>query len=257
MGLQPRLLFACYNIANQGDAGALDAGGTVQEEAMPITPRYLFTGYLDRVKPYLEGVPHQEATYDRGEKLWSVGEGIGHVNFIEKGVVSVSVVHEEGYRKFLYFMGAGSVYPGPHLSSYKIEYSIEAAAVVQTHVWRYDLPVVHECLKTDPEFAFAVIELYSAWCNLHIFETAHQRFNSLETQLCNLLFLLDESESGSDVIRASHSELAEILCVSRESVSRKLGDLSRRGVVKLGRNTISIEDRDALARLCSDEAVDS
>lgn len=223
---------------------------------MPATPHYLFEGFLDPVEPYLKSLPHEEVDFKPGDPLWQIGEGLGHVHLIEKGIVSVTVAHEEGRRKLLYFMGPGTLYPGLHRRSFKIEYSIEATALVETHALRYDLETIRKALDDNPDFVSETIELYAAWCNLHIFESAHQSFNSLETKLCNLLYLIVESGDSGNVVHMGRSELAGILCVSRESVSRELSKLTSRGIVETGRNTVAIVDRTGLEQLCSYEAVD-
>lgn len=224
---------------------------------MPDTPRYLFNDFLAFAEPGLSRLPFTEGVFLPGEALWDLGEGVYCIDVITRGIVSVSVVHEKGYRKLLYLMGPESVFPGPHLHDFKIERSIQAVAVTETHTRRYDRDDFHKAVINSPELASAVIELYASWINLHIFESAHQSFNSLETKLCNLLYLLsEESESGDGVIRISRSELADILCTSRESLSRKLNQLASRGLLNLSRNAIAVVDRNGLAQLCSYEALD-
>lgn len=53
----------------------------------------------------------------------------------------MSVAHEEGYQKLLYLLGPGIVYPGCHLSDFRIERVIEAIAITDIVALRFDRTV--------------------------------------------------------------------------------------------------------------------
>jgi CRP/FNR family transcriptional regulator len=55
----------------------------------------------------------------------------------------------------------------------------------------------------------------------------------------------------SDVVVATHQELAEDIGAAREVVSRQLALFQRAGVLRLGRGRLVIADRCALADLAS------
>jgi CRP/FNR family transcriptional regulator len=60
---------------------------------------------------------------------------------------------------------------------------------------------------------------------------------------------LVELARGSDVVKATHQQLAAELGTAREVISRQLQEFQRRGWIAQSRGTIAIEDRAALESL--------
>jgi CRP/FNR family transcriptional regulator, anaerobic regulatory protein len=87
-------------------------------------------------------------------------------------------------------------------------------------------------------------------------------FHAIAERLAGLMALVDDVAfrtldariaaailRNGDVVEMTHQALADELGSSREAVSRALGALAARGIVRLGRRRIDIVDRDALAAL--------
>lgn len=222
---------------------------------MLITPRYVFRNWFDSNKSLFESLPNEYVTLAKGDVLWHAGSGVKHIFYIESGIASVSVAHEEGYQKLLYLLGPGIVYPGCHLSDFKIERAIETIAITDIVALKFDRTVFHNAVMSNPAIAGQMLELYASWINLHIFESAHQSLNTLNTKLCNLLYLLNSQTSENGVIPISQNDIASILSTSRESVSRKLNKLAAMGIVELRRNHVRITDERSLMKMCSYETL--
>ena len=70
-------------------------------------------------------------------------------------------------------------------------------------------------------------------------------FLSLEKRLAT--FLLEESQRRkSDSFSATHEQIARYIGSSREVVTRMLNQFSSRGIVSLGRGTVTVLNPDAL-----------
>ena len=76
-------------------------------------------------------------------------------------------------------------------------------------------------------------------------------FMSLDARLA--VFLLDEvARQGSADLRVTHDQIARNIGSAREAVSRMLGQLADRGIVKLGRGRIQVCDKAVLRRLAQE-----
>jgi CRP/FNR family transcriptional regulator len=51
-------------------------------------------------------------------------------------------------------------------------------------------------------------------------------------------------------INFTHEEVAQMICMSRETVTRLFGEFSRRGLIEFDGNTIFLRDRLALTKVC-------
>lgn len=103
-----------------------------------------------------------------------------------------------------------------------------------------------------------IIEWYSAYVNLFIYDGAHQEFNSSLVKLCNLLYLLllrEADEQGQNLYNLTQEDLADILGVSLINVTRNLTKLRRAGIITTSRKQIAVIDAERLMALCSGETL--
>lgn len=76
-----------------------------------------------------------------------------------------------------------------------------------------------------------------------------QTFLELAPRLAKLLAGLVESHGADATLRVSHRELAQMLGVTREFVSKQLSLWRAAGIVELGRRRITVRDQRALRQL--------
>ncbi len=216
-------------------------------------PRYLYQGDFSSWRDALErDLPHAECCFQPGDRLWELGSFIDYVYYLDAGVVKTAVVHEDGRVKVLYFSGAGSVYPGCHEAHFAIELSIVSTAVTKLRALRFRRADFHAYALRNPRLLSDMLELYASWINLHIYESAHQGYNSAYRRLCNLLLLVADETSGGR-IDLTQQDLADILLLEREVVSRALGRLRAEELVATHRGWLEVKDKARLAALCSFE----
>ena len=97
-----------------------------------------------------------------------------------------------------------------------------------------------------PQAMIGIIELLCGHLRRATDHIADTAFLDLSRRLAKrLVSLLDESPAPAD-LRISHAELASMLGVSRERVTRQLSAWSDRGVLFQGRGRIVVRDRGAL-----------
>lgn len=81
---------------------------------------------------------------------------------------------------------------------------------------------------------------------MHLLERV--AFERVESRLARCL--LDRAENGR--LTATHAEIATMIGSAREVVSRRLDALARRGILRLERGVVHINDSDTLAELAKD-----
>ena len=222
-----------------------------------LEPLYLYDQNIARYYDDLKReVPFVECAFKKGEQVWKLGEYIERVYYLESGVVKTSVVHEDGYVKTLYFSGKGSVYPGCHEAQFNIEKSLVSVAVTPVRALSFRRSDFHAFAKRNPDFLAELLELYAAWINLHIYESAHQEYNGAFQKLCNLIYLLCNGGGyRAGRIDLTQQDLADILALERENVTRFLSRLRKEGVIETHRGWFEVLDVDKLLEYCSVETL--
>ena len=186
---------------------------------MNTLPRYIYTENFSAFEDYFFDQPHRKKHFASGEALWQLGRGVEAIYYIRSGIAKVQLVHENGSRKLLYFVGKGSIYPGCHQSGFKIEQSIEALAVSEIEALEFDRSVFLSMLAESTDLCLAELDMYAKFINLHLYESAHQDYNNAFTKLCNLLYLFTYANGEPvDRINLTQQELADMLTLNRENV---------------------------------------
>lgn len=217
------------------------------------TPRYFFIGDFSAFHEYFISRPHKRRSFARGEFLWPPGEPFGRMHYILSGAARCCVEHENGRRKIISFHGAETLFPVYHERDYRIELAITTEALSNVETLEFTKESFRAMFRENGSLAAALVEWYSSYVNLLLYETAHQEYNGSFIKLCNLLYLLAPA-GGLDAV--TQEELADILGTSRVNLTRGLAQLRSEGVVRTRRGRVEITDLGALSRRCSLETVE-
>jgi CRP/FNR family nitrogen fixation transcriptional regulator len=192
--------------------------------------------------------PVAEATkYRRGEVICRQGYVASYWYSVTRGVATRSIIRPDGRRLLLELLLPGDFFGfalrGEHDST-------SEAVADDTVIIRYPRGRTEECLRSDSSQAWSVCEaLIQALSRLedHLLVvgrvTASEKVGS---------FLLDierriSSRTCDIQLPLSRYDIADYLGISVETVSRALGDLTRRGCIQLaGPREVKIIDRNAL-----------
>lgn len=241
-----------------------------------VLPRYYFSGEYADLYPKLLTLPHREMYVQPGDLLWKIGEPVTKNYYFLSGLVQCYVEHEDGHRKNLSFHGTGTIFPGVQKADYKIEKSILLKALTKVEAVAFDREDFYSlCLEYPPLMA-RLCEVQSAYINMLIYDSAHQRYNDTFLKVCNFLFLmansdnwgqthghstLDHGTSGQGnyslppALSISQETIADTLGVGRNHVTQSLSRLRQEGIIRLQRCHIEIVDLGRLASYCSLETI--
>jgi CRP/FNR family transcriptional regulator len=179
-------------------------------------------------------------TYQAGDVILNENAHIRSIPIVNRGAIRVLRSEKDGREILLYYIKAGescimSFLGGMHNETSKVRAEVEEDA---------------EILFLPIEKASALMQEYPEWLN-YIFKLYHKRFEEL-LEVINavafkkvderLLLLLNKKSEllGDKTITVTHEQLANELGTARVVVSRLLKQLELNGVVKLGRNRITL-----------------
>ena len=102
----------------------------------------------------------------------------------------ISPSMKAGSARSISFHGPGTIFPGYHTTDFRIELSLTTAALSNIKVLEFTIPQFKAMFESNAALAENVVNWYSKYVNRFLFETIHQKFNSSQVKLCNLLYLL-------------------------------------------------------------------
>lgn len=222
-----------------------------------LIPRYYFTQDYAPFYSYIKSQPHKVVTFKKNDYLWPPGELLTQVFYIESGIAQNLVEHEDGYVKIISFHGPGTVFPGCHLSDFKIENSIVTRAISDMTALAFDRKDFHRMYQSHPALNNHVLEWYAMYINLLIYEAGHQEYNTSFIRLCNLLylFLINPQAEDDKIIHLTQEDIANILTINRVNAAKHLSRLRNENIIVPHRKWIEVIDMDALVAYCSDETL--
>ena len=193
-------------------------------------------------------VRYLESVHGRGKVLFSEGETARGVFILRTGRAAVSISSSEGRVITLRMAHAGDVLGlNSVLRSATHDATVKALESCRTDfIPRGELL---ELMRTSPAGAHAILKLLS-----HELDELTARTRSLllpQTASARLAkLLLEWARHSVHIDRVfTHEEIAQMICSSRETVTRLLASLSRRKIIEVTSDSILIRDHTALQKI--------
>ncbi|MCM2562172.1 Crp/Fnr family transcriptional regulator [Lutimaribacter sp. EGI FJ00015] len=197
----------------------------------------------------LAALPAQ--TLSAGAVLFRPGDRVQGYAFVLSGCVDVCLTGASGREMLLY-----SVEPGQSCIQTTMgllsdsDYSAEAQATCTTQLVLIPRAMFLDLMNRSAPFRALVFGAFAQRMQTMMTLLEKVAFTRVECRLADRLLLL---AGGGSTVRATQSELATQVGTAREVVTRRLDAWARRGLVRTGRGTVEIHDKDALARIASGE----
>lgn len=224
-----------------------------------LIPRYFFSDDYAEFYDYFLSKPHRRRVFEKGDMIWNLGETIRYVYYIETGIAKTFVEHENGYHKILHFHSNGTVFPGCQNSAFKIEASMGTEALTRVETLEFTREDFYQMYQENMSLNACVLETYSMYINLFVYESAHQDYNNAFIKVCNLLYLFSlHSPTGTPHrIELTQQEIADTLAISLVNVTTNLAKLRNNGIIVSHRKWIEITDFPKLVACCSNETINT
>lgn len=191
----------------------------------------------------------QLMAFRKGQIVHRHGDSCVGLIFVRKGRLSFSVISEEGREITLFrseagescILSAACIFQGLHQESHIMAEIVTEVSILPASVLAQ---LMHENPHVERLVYKQAVTQYAG-----SLKTMQQIvFFSLEKRLAT--FLREETiRRKSPSFSATHEQIARHIGSSREVVTRTLNQFAARGMVSLGRGTVTVLDQDALAEL--------
>lgn len=179
-------------------------------------------------------------TFPEGEAILNENAYIRAIPIVVSGSIKVMRTDDEGREILLYYIRAGescimSFLGGLHHDTSKVK----AVAEEETEVLFLPVDKVSELIKEYPEWLDYIFRLYHKRFEELLDVVNAVAFKKMDERLLN--FIKKKTEiSGAKTLYVTHEQLANELGTARVVVSRLLKQMEDEGLVKLGRNKITV-----------------
>lgn len=214
-------------------------------DALLTSPWILPYGAIDRtvaerIRPIAE-----ERSFKAGMVLFEQGESVPGLFYLLSGSVKQSAISANGNLRSLFLVGAGCVVG--ETSAFDGEPSqLETIAVTDVRVLFLSREHVHQLITADPSFARVLLYSVTRKLRAAVKVVSDSTLRPVPEQLACLLHQLARQKGPDQVgcrqvsIAISHQELAELLGVSRVTISQCLAHLRERGLIETGHRVLYV-----------------
>lgn len=206
----------------------------------------IFYSYLtSEQKKILDGSV-QRFTFRKGQVVHRHGDACVGVIFVHQGRLAFTALSEEGREITLFRAESGQACV---LSASCVFQGVESESIVtaetKTELSILPAAVLAQLMQENPDVERLVYRNAAQQYASALGTLQRIVFFSLEKRLA--FFLKEEcSRRKSPVFSATHEQIARYIGSSREVVTRTLNQFASRGIVSLGRGTVTVLDQDAL-----------
>lgn len=185
-------------------------------------------------------------SYRKGQLVHRHGDSCVGIIYVRTGRLAFSIISEEGREITISraepgmtcVLSAACVFRGLTMES-------SIVAEVPTEVSVLPAPVLAQLMQENKDVDRLVYKLAAQRFSMVVQTLERVLFFSLERRLA--LFLREEcARRRGPTFAATHEQIARYIGSSREVVTRALNQLAGRGIVALGRGTVTVLDPDTL-----------
>lgn len=193
--------------------------------------------------------------YSKGETILRAGDTPQGVYYIKKGFVKLSSVSKEGKELTLVLYKEGEFFPvvwtffgGDRGSIYSFE------SVTDTEILRSPRKIFTEFIKSHQEIFLNVTKDIINRFRSSLRRMEFLTFGNASAKLASILLILAKDfgiykNNGVEIqIPLTHKDIANLVGVTRETVSLELKRFDRKGFIGYNKKLITIKDKESLEK---------
>jgi len=197
----------------------------------------------------------QRSKYEKGQRIVSEGDCIDALIIINRGSVKAFKITPEGREQILYVFSEGDFFGETNLlGNQRSNYHVEALEDV--HTCALNRAQFEQLIKEHPEIALKVIEELGHRINAMEASMQSMGVRSINARIAALLCeyqekFAEKTDSGVMIhLPLSREGMANSLGIARETLSRKLGQMESKGVIRsLNNKTMMVLQPEQLQNL--------
>ena len=190
-----------------------------------------------------------ETTFKKGETIFKQNALSSNIIYLQTGLVKLTM--EGPQRTQILRLKQAPCYLGlPTTMGDKVNH-YSAIALEPSSACFIDIHIFKELLRVNPDFSYEIlVEL----CKNEL-EQFHRCIKLVQNQIFgrlagNLLYLSEEVYKSDEFnLPLSRSELADLVCTSRETVSRLLSNLAQESIITIQGKQVRIIDKQRLEKI--------
>lgn len=175
--------------------------------------------------------------FKKGEIIYHQGDNATTFCYLKKGKVKVYMTSVDGMEKTLNTATSGEILGEGAFFDKKPRVS-SACAISDSQVIMIDEPTLINLFSQHPVLAFELLEILANRIRLLSFQLDSMTFLQADSRIARIL-LQNEKDC---VVRLTHEEIADVVGVSRVTVSKILGRLTKKGILSTEYRKIIIKD---------------
>lgn len=190
-------------------------------------------------------------TYRKGEFVIRPGETPNSVFYIESGLVKAFNISKYGEENLLIIRKSHEIFPLIWALTGQ-ERDINYQAMSATVIWRLHPKKYTDFLDSHPDALRPILEMVTEMYRLHSERLINLEYRTVRERLISFLLLMyerfgEESPKGMLInVPLRHQDIASSINASRETASRELAALERKGLIDNNQSITILKDIEAL-----------
>ena len=218
-----------------------------------ILPRYYFEGDFQQFEDLIENCKLESVEIKKGIELKYLSQRKSI--YIKNGMVKLSICNEEGNESVVMFAGKGIIYPVTCLEEqFTIEQFMSLKTVLDTEIIVFPKEKILELIHINSEFAVAAINFNSKTINSLLTKNILGGYENSEQSVCSFLYsyiIYNPNNNNNNIVDFTQEEIASVVGISRMQVTRILGSLRAKGIVKTIRGKVIVLEIEMLKDNCA------
>lgn len=192
-------------------------------------------------------------TYRKGEYIIRPGETPAAVFFIESGLVKALNISKYGEENLLIIRKENEIFP-LIWSLTGQERDIIYQAICPATVWRLDHQTYFDYLQHHSSALPVMLDMVTEMYRIHSQRILNLEYRTVRERLISFLLTMatrfgEQTADGIELrVPLRHQDIASSINASRETASRQLSYLEKRGLIKNKRSNIILLDTEALEK---------
>lgn len=193
-------------------------------------------------------------TYRKGEYVIRPGEQPSNIYFIEEGLVKAYNISKYGEENLLIIRKEHEIFPLIWALTGQ-EREIIYQAISPTTLWRIDREKYLDFLHSHPGAMLPILDMVTEMYRIHSERLLNLEYRTVRERLVSFLLTMSgrfglETEAGVVInVPLRQQDIASSINASRETASRALSALEKKGLISTKQFLITLKDVEALQNL--------
>ena len=199
-----------------------------------------------RIEDIEEAFAHKERfEYRPGTTIYCEGNVGNHVFYITRGEVKTYKVNEDGKELITELFSDKSFFGFTSFLTHR-PYSENAEAIQATELIKLEKVELLSLIKSNPQLGLNFIDLLSNDLDTIKEHLMHLAYDSVRKKTADAIIQLAPKSSKDNVVRISRSDLASMIGIAKETLTRTLTDFKDEKLIRTNRNTIQVLNSEKL-----------